>query len=113
MGGNYSTMKRHRLPVTRKGTTTKIQCGAVSLYVTINADAQGVPREMFAKADQGWQGWCDALAVTASLAMQYGCPLADILAKWRGMRFAPDGIAGQGASLPDAVAREIGKDKAT
>ena len=97
---------RHKLNQTRRGTTTKIVCGAVSIYVTVNADSAGNAREMFIRADNGWQGWCDVLAETASLYLQRGGDLAELYRHWRGHRFAPDGIAGQGTSLPDAIARE-------
>ena len=104
--------KRKRLPATREGATHKIKCGAVTMYVTLNVDKDGAPVEMFIKSDEGWQGWCDTLAVTASLAMQHGCPLETILRHWRGQRFAPDGIAGQGSSLPDSIARRLMGDAA-
>jgi ribonucleoside-diphosphate reductase alpha chain len=100
-------MPRKRLPNTRSGVTHKITLGGITLYVTVNCDDIGKPLEMFVKADNGWQGWADALAVTASMAMQHSCPLETILAKWRGMRFEPDGIAGQGSSIPDAIARKV------
>jgi len=98
------------LPETRNGKTHKIKCGPVSLYVTVNTGVDGAPAEMFVKADNGWQGWADALAVTASMAMQHGCPLATILKKWRGMRFDPSGI-GHGKSIPDAIAERILTDE--
>ncbi len=107
------TTPRKRLPDTRAGSTHKIVCGKVTLYVTVNHYPDGTAGEMFCKADEGWQGWADALAVTASLALQHGCPLDSILSKWRGMRFAPDGVPGQGSSLPDAIAREFVKEAST
>ena len=82
-------------------------CGSVTMYLTVNTGTDGKPLEIFAKSDEGWQGWLDALCVTASLALQYGCPLETLLAKWRGMRFSPDGIAGQGTSLPDTIAKKL------
>jgi ribonucleoside-diphosphate reductase alpha chain len=98
--------KRLRLPATRHGRTYKIECGGVTMYVTVNSDEHGRPLEMFGKADEGSRGFLDAICLTASMGMQYGCPLADILKKWRGMRFPPDQI-GKGSSLPDAVARAL------
>ena len=100
--------KRHRLPTTRPGITKKIVCGGVTMYVTVNESENGTPLEMFIKADEGYQGWLDTLVITASMAMQHGCPMADILRKWRGTRFPPDQI-GRGSSLPDAIARELWK----
>ena len=101
---------RTRLPETRLvGKTYKVPCGLTTGYVTINTDADGIPREMFAKWDEGYQGMADGLALTASLAMQYGCPMDVILNKWRGMRFPPDGINAN--SIPDAIARTLTKEK--
>ena len=102
------TVDRSRPPVTRNGTTRKIRLGRVTLYVTLNRLPDGTPCEMFGKADEGNQGQLDALCLTASLAMQHGVPLALILRHWRGMRYPPDGIAGQGSSIPDAIARALG-----
>lgn len=100
-------MSRKRLPTTREGQTHKIECGPVTMYVTINVDEDGFPREMFVKADEGWQGWCDVLAETASLYLQRGGTLPELCRHWRGHRFEPSGIAGQGSSLVDAIARRL------
>lgn len=94
---------RQRLPETRGGSTHKIKCGKVTLYVTLNLDADGNPMEMFIHADEGWQGWADVLALTASVALQHGADFATLMKKWRGLRFEPDGI--QAFSIPDAIAR--------
>ena len=96
---------RHRLPPVRQGKTTKIPVGGVTLYVTINADATGRAREMFVKADEGWQGWANVLAETASLYLQNGGTVAELARHWRGSRFDPAGGPGQGSSIPDAIAR--------
>ena len=102
-------MTRQRLPTTRKGKTYKIRVGPCTVYLTANVGPDGVVRELFCKADEGWQGWADALMITASLALQHGCPLDTLLAKWRGMRFPPAGIGA--LSVPDAVARVLGEGK--
>ena len=73
--------------------------GGVTIYVTLNE------LEMYIKADNGRQGWSDTLAMTASLARQHGCPWRTIARHWLAQRFEPEGIAGQGASIPDAIAR--------
>jgi len=106
-GGN--DMTRHRLPATRHGTTHKVACGEVTLYVTVNTDTDGNAREMFIKADGGYQGWSDVLAETASLYLQRGGTLVELLHHWRLHRFAPEGGLGQGMSIPDAVARRLGE----
>ncbi len=102
---------RQRLPTTRTGRTHKIAIGTNNLYITVNCDSDGRPLELFGKASNGHQGMTDALCVTASLALQYGAPLEKLVSKWRGMRFAPDGI--EASSIPDAIARMIEKEYAT
>ena len=102
-------MKRKKPPNPRPGKTHKIKVGSVSVYVTVNDDETGNPIEMFSKSDGGHTGWCDALSVTASLAMQHGCPLKTLLEKWRGMRFPPDGV--RAFSIPDAIARRLLDDE--
>jgi len=98
-------MKRQKLPTNREGQTHKIHCGPVTLYLTANVDKKGRIKELFVKAGEGWQGWADALCVTASIALQYGAPLDVILRKWRNMRFPPDGIGA--LSIPDVIARRL------
>lgn len=100
---------RQRLNETREGTVHKILCGSVTLYVTVNTNEDKQPMEMFVKADEGWQGWADTLALTASMALQHGCPLETILTKWRGLRFSPDGM--RAFSIPDAIARRLMPDE--
>jgi ribonucleoside-diphosphate reductase alpha chain len=104
---------RTKLPATRHGVTHKITLGAVELYVTVNTDAEGRAREMFGKATEGWQGWLDVLCETASLYLQRGGTLEELARHWRGQRFPPDGIAGQGSSIPDAIARMLEERKET
>jgi hypothetical protein len=100
---------RHRLPTDRQGTVTKLRCADVTLYVTLNRDAEGVPRELFIKADQGWQGWCDVLAETASMYLQLDGSSLEVLCRhWRHHRFEPRGI-GQGSSIPDVIAKMLEK----
>lgn len=98
---------RKKLPTDRAGITTKIEVGPVTLYVTVNVDPAGNPLEMFCKADEGWQAWVDVLCETASLALQHGCPFGTIMRHWRGNRFYPLGVPGQGTSIPDAIARRF------
>ena len=99
---------RQRLPATREGKTVKIKLAdQVTLYVTINTDGAGRPREMFIKANKGWQGWCDVIAETASLYLQCdGSEWSTLMCHWRGHRFDPQAI-GKGASIPDAIARAM------
>jgi len=80
--------------------------GDIHLYVTVNKDKKGVEREIFVKATCGFQGWCDALAVVISMALQHGVKFEDIMRKLRGMRFQPDAIGVN--SIPDGIARAYG-----
>ena len=103
---------RQRLPATRPGMTHKIKLAdQVTLYVTVNTDKHGTPREMFIKADQGWQGWCDVLAETASLYLQCsGSEWATLMRHWRLHRFDPQAI-GKGNSIPDAISRAMEEEQ--
>ena len=103
-----SASKRKRLPMTRSGTTYKIGIGDCTVYVTVNVDEEGIERELFVKADSGYQGWCDILAETASLYLQSGGTMKELLRHWRGHRFDPQQL-GVGSSIPDSIARVIGK----
>ena len=100
---------RQRLPATRKGKTHKIQMAeACTLYVTVNTDKDGNPREMFIKADNGFQGWCDVLAETASLYLQCEDGKWETLMRhWRGHRFEPEGGFREGSSIPDSIRRHF------
>lgn len=100
-------MTRRRPPMTRHGKTHKITLNSVTLYLTVN-EVDGKPIELFCKADEGLQGWVDTLCITASLALQWGCPIEDIIRHWRGQRFPPHSL-GQGTSVPDALARMLAK----
>lgn len=81
----------------------------VTLYVTLNRMPDGRPIELFVKANDGYQGICDTLALTASIALQYGAPLNAILEKWRGQRYEPSRL-GVGTSIADAMARVLLRD---
>jgi len=88
----------------RYGITAKLRVGEVKVFITLNRDEDDKPIELFAKATHGWQGWGDCLMEMASVAMQHGTPLAIITQHMRFRRMEPMGIAGQGNSIPDAIA---------
>jgi len=96
--------KREKLPPTRRGHTHKIVVGDETIYVTLNHDSKGNPREMFIKA-QLLQGWCDVLSLTASLFLQRGGDLGVLLRHWRHQRFEPSAFGC--SSLPDAIAAKL------
>ena len=95
---------RTKPPRTRNGHTTKYQVGVCTVYVTVNGSP---PLEVFAKADEGWQGWADVLAETVSIALQSGTDTALLVRHLRHHRMEPEGMAGQPASIPDAIGRAI------
>jgi len=102
-------MKTHRRvkpPNDRHGQVFKIVVNPATVYITLNKLDDGSPIEIFGKCDEGYQGWLDTLCVTASLALQHGCPFETIMQKWRFMRFPPEQL-GVGTSIPDAIARRL------
>ena len=107
--------RRHKLPATRPAVTHTVHVGGNSLYITLGYNPDGSPGEMFlrvARAGSTLAGLLDTLAVTTSIALQYGAPLADILEHWRGTHFAPAGPTGDSAmpmatSLADAIAQRL------
>ena len=103
---------RRKPDPTRKGITRKIRVARIELYVTLNTYEDGEPCELFIKAngqageDGDIQGWCNVLAITASLGFQRGLTLADLCRHWRGQSFDPSQL-GKASSLPDAIARSL------
>ncbi len=110
--------KRTRPPVTRRGTTHKIEVKGANVYVTLNRidGPKSLPCEIFvtlnnedkdAPIDAAHQGWANLAATLASMLLQYGCPLATIAGKMRGYSFKPDGGIGEhgSRSIPDAIGK--------
>lgn len=102
-----------QMPTNRAGRTHKLKVGAVSLYVTINRDADGVVREVFAKADEGHQAEADGLALMSSIAMRYGAPAAVVAKHLRYRRYEPRGGPGQPCSISDAIGLAIEREVGT
>ncbi len=102
--------KRVKMPTDRSGLTHKIQVGKVTLYVTLNLDAEGKVREVFCKSDEGHQAESDGLAGLVSIALQGG-PYAEVLDRvvkfLRFRRYPPHGGPGQAISISDAIGRVI------
>jgi len=96
-------MNRKPLPSNRQGLTRKIAVGEVTLYITVNRDANGAVREVFTKADQGEQANADGIAELSSLLLQYGCPVAKLVEHLRFRRYEPSGCIGQPCSISDAI----------
>ena len=98
--------ERKRVPADRDGKTGTVQAGKVTAQVTANTFKGGKVGELFAKCNEGHQGWTDAVCVMASLALQYGCPLAVVVKHLRHRSFEPCGFGEHGfvRSIPDGIA---------
>lgn len=107
--------QRQSLPVTRQSITHKFQIMGHEGYLTIGLFDNGQPGEIFVKmAKEGStmsglvQGFCRAF----SLALQYGLPLKEAVARFKGMRFEPMGHTSnpdipEALSIIDYVARYL------
>jgi ribonucleoside-diphosphate reductase alpha chain len=107
--------QRHALPPVRDSVTHKFQIMGHEGYLTIGLHPDGSPGEIFIKmAKEGStlsglvQGFCRAF----SLALQYGLPLSEAVARFKGMRFEPMGPTSnpqipQAQSIIDYVARYL------
>lgn len=115
-------MERRRLPETRESVAYVLRLrhadvnGAsveTNVYIHVGLYEDGAPGEVFLQGDRlgsTLRGLLDALAVSISLGLQYGVPLASYTAKLRGMRFEPAGSTNHpdiriATSIVDAVAR--------
>lgn len=95
-GEEYKTTAiRRRLPEVRVGTTHKFVIDGQRGYVTVNCYEDGAPGEMFLKLDKvgsAVHGWTDAFSIAFSMLLQQGTPLAQLVGKFRAMRFEPAGV---------------------
>jgi ribonucleoside-diphosphate reductase alpha chain len=89
--------KREKLPNEREGFTHRFVLGGEHKgYVTVGLYPDGRVGEIFAKMnDQGTtvSGFIDAWAISVSMLLQLGMPLAEICAKFKSMRFEPSGFS--------------------
>ena len=107
--------QRRSLPPTRQSLTHKFQIVGHEGYLTIGLFDDGSVGEIFIKmAKEGStlsglvQGFCRAF----SIALQYGLPLPEAIARFKGMRFEPMGHTSnpdvpQCSSIIDYVARYL------
>jgi ribonucleoside-diphosphate reductase alpha chain len=97
--------ERKKLPRERAGTTFGIQIprpghknGDLEMWVTINVYPDtGRPAEIFIKSDRSGSmasGALDAVAMSLSIAWQYGVPFEQSIGKFVNMRFEPEGVTG-------------------
>src|SRR5262245_45298973 len=110
-----SINRREILPETRHSKTHKFSIGAHEGYLTVGLFDDGRPGEIFIKMSKEGstlsgliQGFCRAF----SIALQYGLPLEEAVARFKGMRFEPMGHTSnpdipEAMSLIDYVARSL------
>lgn len=97
---------RRYLPVTRKSITRTFRIPNINdngvveefgMYVTVGMFDDGMPGEIFIKADKAGsllRGAFDVLGVSLSLGLQHGVPLESFTVKMRGTKFGPNGFLG-------------------
>ena len=90
-------LQRRRMPKDRFGRTHKFCIDETEGYLTFNEYADGTLGEFFlriSKQGSTVSGFADSFAISCSLALQYGVPLAVLVGKFAHQRFIPDGITG-------------------
>lgn len=86
---------RRHLPDERGSVTHKFRVGEQEGYVTVGLYDDGAPGEIFvniSKEGSTIRGLMDSVAVLTSVALQYGVPLENLVAKFRGVHFEPNGL---------------------
>lgn len=104
------------LPFRRRGIIYSPRLGSMRVHVTINPEPPAAPLEVFVDVDYGegsvLVGLGHSLARVASLALQAGTPIGEVIRAWRSVAGQPgdvtdaDGIA-RAESLPDLVAQVL------
>ncbi|MHB1930838.1 MAG: TSCPD domain-containing protein, partial [Acidimicrobiales bacterium] len=109
---------RERMPRRRRSNTFAFRVADCEGYVTVGEYEDGRPGEVFMKvAKQGstLAGIMDAFAVSVSLGLQHGVPLATYVRKYTNMRFEPAGMTDDpdlriAQSLADYIFRRLAVD---
>ncbi len=109
---------RARLPRRRRSNTFSFRVADCEGYVTVGEYDDGRPGEVFFKVSkQGstLSGVMDAFAISVSLGLQHGVPLATFVRKYTNMRFEPAGITDDAelrlaSSLVDYIFRRLALD---
>jgi ribonucleoside-diphosphate reductase alpha chain len=107
---------RRRLPKERNSITHKFSIGGHEGYITAGMYNDRSLGEIFltmAKEGSTISGLMDSLAVTVSLALQYGVPLQFLVDKFAHVRFEPSGWTGNpqipyAKSIVDYIFRWLG-----
>ena len=90
--------RRRRLPDERQSVTVKFKIAGHKFYMTVGMYPDGTPGEMFlksAKEGSSLSGLFDSFAITFSMGLQFGVPLADLCSKFSNTRFEPSGFTGR------------------
>ncbi len=111
----HSPSPRHSLPPDRASVTHKFSIGGHEGYLTIGLHSSGNPGEIFIKMSKEgstMSGMCQAFCRAFSLSIQFGLPLAEAVARFKGMRFEPMGMTNnpdipEASSIVDYVARYL------
>ena len=93
------------LPATRGSLTHKFTIGGHEGYLTVGLHTDGSPGEIFIKMSKDGStisGMCQAFCRAFSLAIQFGLPLEEAIARFKGMRFEPMG-ATSNPEIPEAL----------
>ncbi|HET9691444.1 MAG TPA: vitamin B12-dependent ribonucleotide reductase [Acidimicrobiales bacterium] len=109
---------RERMPRRRTSSTFAFRVADCEGFVTVGEYEDGRPGEVFMKvAKQGstLAGIMDAFAISVSLGLQHGVPLATYVKKYTNMRFEPAGMTDDpdlriAASLVDYIFRRLAVD---
>ncbi|MGE5298212.1 MAG: hypothetical protein ACM3KM_03545 [Acidobacteriaceae bacterium] len=104
---------RRPLPDNCLGITHQFAIAGREGYLTVNLYEDGTPGEIFlvlARESSNVSGFADAFAKAVSICLQYGVPLSDLVASFKGMRFSPNGLTEnphikQAESIVDYVCR--------
>jgi len=86
---------RHRLPATRAAINHKFEIAGHEGYLSVGLYDDGQPGELFitmSKEGSTIGGLMDCIATLTSIALQYGVPLEDLVAKFSYQRFEPWGF---------------------
>lgn len=87
--------ERNKPEEVRSSITHSFDISGHKGYITVGLFADGKPAEIFVKmAKEGSTicGLMDAISVSASMALQYGCPLEKLVEKHAHTQYAPSGM---------------------
>lgn len=95
---------RRKLPDERASITHKFSIAGQEGYFMVGLFEDGTPGELFVKMNKEGStisGLMDSIAITFSMALQYGVPLSALVNKFKNTRFEPAGWT-QNTDIPNA-----------